>query len=292
MRKQTMLAAAGVLLIGVAPVLAQQTNALRGGTPVVRSTSPVQALLAHRVGEVDWDDMPLDSVVEWLLDQQAGVNVVVAWRALEAVGIDRDVPISLRMRNVTVAQVLNEALDQIGDGIELRYRGSGNTLKISTRDEFNRKLYVRVYDVSDLIFTVPDFKGPSVDLGGGEGGAGTGGGMSGGMSGGMMGGGMSGGMGGMSGGMGGGMMGGGMMGGSGSQNPFSGGDSEDEDDTEEKSLEERMDEIVVLIRETIEPESWVENGGRNSVRAYKRSIIVRAPIEIHELIGGPFVLPE
>ncbi|HRX86813.1 MAG TPA: hypothetical protein P5572_17440, partial [Phycisphaerae bacterium] len=261
----------------------------RAGRVSAFVVSPVVAVMYKRVESVDWEDQPLESVVEWL-EQQGPINVVVVWRALEALGVDADTPVSLRMHNVTVRQILSEALNQVSEHGEIRFRGSGNTVKITTREELNQDLIVRAYDVSDLIMHVPDFKGPEISIsdeggqgGGGGGGVGGGGGSFGG------GGGFGGGAGGAGGGFGGGGFGGGAMGGQGNQNPFSGsGDSGDEED-EGKSVEERMDDLVELIRETIEPESWAENGGPNTIRAFRRQIIVRAPIEIQEQIGGPVV---
>ena len=259
------------------------------------NASPVAQVLYARVPDVEWDDVPFETVIEWIQDQ-GPINVVVVWRALEAQGIDEDTPVTLRLRNARVGQILGEVLDQISETGDVRYRGVGSTLKISTRAEFNRKLYVRVYDVSDLIFQVPDFKGPSISVSGEGGqGGGSGGGFGGG--GGLGGGGGFGGGGGAGlggGGLGGGGLGaslGGGFGGAGQQNPFDD-EGNEEDDEDGKTLEERMDEIVELIRNTIAPDDWRENGGRNSIRAFQKSIVVRAPIEVHEEIGGPFVLEE
>lgn len=91
-----------------------------------------------------------------------------------------------------------------------------------------------------------------------------------------------GGMGGMMGGMGG-------MGGGGG-NPFSDGGGEESEDSEDKPLEERMEELVDLIKATVEPTEWDDEGGKNTIRAWKTNIIVRAPIEVHEIIGGRFVI--
>ncbi len=282
------------------PLLPGSRRNFDGSREVRRRIAPAVATLNKRVDSVDWDDTPLESVIEWLREQGPKTNVIVVWRALEAQGIDADTPVTLKFRDARVGQILDEALNQVADGAELRFRGSGNTIKISTRDDFNRKLYVRAYDVSDLIFQVPDFKGPSVDVTGGGGGGGSGGGAGGGGGGfGGGGGGVGGGIGGAGGGgAGGGFggagggIGGGFGGGFGSQPPFSdSGDSEGEDE-EGKSLEERMEDIVDLIRNTIEPEGWAEGeygGGKNTIRAWNRLLVVRAPIEVHELIGGPFV---
>ncbi len=282
------------------PLLPGARRNFDGSRELSRRVAPAVATLNKRIDSVEWDDVPLETVIEWLREQGPKTNVIVVWRALEAQGIDADTPVTLKFRNARVGQILDEVLNQVSYDSELRFRGEGNSIKISTRADFNRKLYVRAYDVSDLIFQIPDFKGPSIDVaggggggGGGAGGGGAGGGFGGG--GGGAGGGIGGGGGGIGGGGGfggggGGGLGGGGFGGGG-QVFSDGGDSEGEDE-EGKSLEERMEDIVDLIRSTIEPDGWAEGaigGGRNTIRAWNRMIVVRAPIEVHELIGGPFV---
>ncbi len=276
------------------PMLPGARRNMDGTRSTSRRVAPAVATLNKRVESIDWDDVPLDSVIEWLREEGPRTNVIVVWRALEAQGIDADTPVTLKFRDARVGQILGEVLNQVSYDSELSFRGEGNTIKISTRSDFNRKLYVRAYDVSDLIFQVPDFKGPRIDVTGGGGGGGAGGGGGGGIGGGGGGigggGGGIGGGGGASGGIGGGGGGIGGGGGFGSQPPFSdSGDSEGEDE-EGKSLEERMDDIVELIRNTVEPDDWAKTGGgKNTIRAWNRMIVVRAPIEVHELIGGPFV---
>ncbi len=233
------------------------------GRVAVRGSSVVGSVLNKRIEEIDWDDTPLESVFDWVTEQ-GEVNVVVVWRALEAEGVDRDTPIRLRLKNATVGKILTEVLVQISEGEELRYHASGNTIKISTRRDFNRKLYVRVYDASDLIFKIPDFKGPSVDLAGQSSGGGGGGGGSG----------------------------GGTLPNFGTDEPFNDQGGNDDDNTDEQEADEEMQKLVEMIRNTIAPDEWSEKGGRNTIRYWKKNIIVRASIEVHEQIGGPFVLPD
>jgi hypothetical protein len=59
--------------------------------------------------------------------------------------------------------------------------------------------------------------------------------------------------------------------------------------TQEKirTKQERADDLVTLIRETIRPEIWKENGGTAAVRYYNGNLIVTAPRSVHEAIGGP-----
>ena len=189
------------------PLMPGSRRNMDGSRIASRRVAPAVATLNKRVESVEWDDAPLESVIEWLREQGPKTNVIVIWRALEAQGIDADTPVTLKFRDARVGQVLDEALNQVADGAELRFRGSGNTIKISTRSDLNRELYVGTYDVSDLIFEVPDFKGPRVDVTGGGGGGGSGG------SGGGAGGGFGGGGGAGGGGFGGGSFGGGGAGG-------------------------------------------------------------------------------
>ncbi|NOX58283.1 MAG: hypothetical protein GXP29_05415, partial [Planctomycetes bacterium] len=128
------------------PLFPGSRRNLGGSRTTSRRVSPAVATLNKRVDSIDWDDLPLESVIEWLREQGPKTNVIVVWRALEAQGIDADTPVTLRFRDARVKQILSEALEQVADGSELRFRGSGNSIKISTRADFNRKLYVRAYD--------------------------------------------------------------------------------------------------------------------------------------------------
>ena len=235
------------------------------GRVAVRGSSVVKSVLNKRIEEIDWDETPLEAVFDWVAEQ-GEANVVVVWRALEAEGVDRDTPINLRLKNTTVGKLLSEALIQISEGDGLRYHASGNTIKVSTRRDFNRKLYVRVYDASDLIFKIPDFQGPSVDLAGQSSGGGGGGG--------------------------GGGSGGGTLPNFGDDPPFDGQGGNDDDNNNDQDTDEEMEKLVEMIRNTIAPDEWSENGGKNTIRYWKKNIIVRASIEVHEQIGGPFVLPD
>jgi hypothetical protein len=46
-------------------------------------------------------------------------------------------------------------------------------------------------------------------------------------------------------------------------------------------------ELVDLIRETVVPSIWVENGGKATIRFFSGNLIVTAPRSVHEAIGGP-----
>ena len=241
--------------------------------------SSTLATLARTIPEVDWEDTAFETIVEWLREQ-GPINVVVRWRALESDGIDRDTEVTLRLRNTTVGQALTYALEQLATTPgDIRYRTFGNALHISTRTDFNQKMYMLVYPVADILRTVPRFTdAPQITLDqqgqGGGGGGGRGGGGGGGIGGGGGGGGGRGGIGQSTGQIFGGGRGGGGQGGR---------DQDDDDEVDE----ERMIELIDLITATIEPASWTVGGGLGSIEGFNgRVIVVRNSIEVHEQLGG------
>lgn len=143
---------------------APRNNERRKAEPVVRSTPLVrqvrslsaQQLSRVRVGEIAFEGVPLEQVLDWLAEY-TGSNVVVRWSDLQAVGIERDKPISVRARNLPLSQalwmIMNEAAGQTG--ARLAYRAGGNVILFSTFEDLNRDMVVKVYDVRDLLAAVP-----------------------------------------------------------------------------------------------------------------------------------------
>lgn len=235
-----------------------------GGTPRqfagVEPTTPVIRLLAKRVEGIDWDELTFDEVLSWLRDESdRKVNIIPRWAALAIEGIDQDKTVTLKLDNTTVGEVLSETLDQIDPNGTVTFRGERNTLRISTVPDFDRKLELRVYAVTDILFRIPDFSesAPQIDLqrasqrrGGGGGGSG--------------------------------------------QGVFSGGSSggnqeELSEEGDDEDPEQILEDLAQLIRDTIEPLSWEPDGGANRIRGYgKRSLVVLAPISVHEQIAGWF----
>ena len=275
MKRLTVMVSLAVVWL-VSPSSAQRTDGLdrlssgsarRAGR--VRSAPrmhPIRALLLKRVDGVSWDEAPLSDVFDWLGAQSTEhgkVNIVVRWRALEGESIDRDAVVTLQMDDTTVKDVLDEVLDQLSDDEPLTYLGQGNMLRISTKTDFDRKLYVRTYDISDILIRVRNFRGsPQIDLqqqqqssGGGGGGAG---------------------------------------GQAQVQSIFSGqgGGGGDDDDDEDEDDGERADEVMEWIRAVVEPESWQENAGLGTMKVINNQLTVRNTLTVHELLGGPFHLDE
>ncbi len=253
-----------VLALGIADFAAAQTNPPRKDTAVRRTTSQpakvapdLRRILRTTVPQVEWEDAPFGDVIAWLREQ-GELNVVVRWNVLQELGIDEDTPISLRLRDAKIATILGEVLAQLGQGKELRFIGIGRTITISTHEDLNKKLYVKAYPVNDLLFRIPDFgDAPSINLQQGGGGGGPGG-------------------------------------GSASQNPFQGGTGggggTDEDN---RSRSERIKDMIEMIKETVEPTSWKDNGGEGTIHSFNDTVlVVRATLDVHERLGGPLLIEE
>jgi hypothetical protein len=221
------------------------------------------AALSRLLPEVKFSSAPLKDCIDFLRDV-SGANIHVNWRALEAAGVTGDTPVNVRLRSVPLRKVLNVILAESGAGGTLTYYTADGVIEITTTELADKEQITRVYPIEDLIMEIPDFdNAPDFSLESASGGSGGGGSR-------------GGGGGGRSGGGGGGGSGGGLFGG--------GGGGETKEKTTTKT--ERAEALVALVRETIRPEIWRENGGTASVRYYNGHLVVTAPRSVHEALGG------
>lgn len=244
----------GIILALVAcPVLAQT----RSDRPAVRQrVASTIKLLDSRVPEVSFEGAPFEQVMEWL-GEYTGVNVVVRWQQLEDLGVERDKPISIKVRNLKLSQVLWMIMNEAGGpDVKLAYRATGNLLVLSTHEDLGKDMIVKVYDVGDLLVRIPRFTN-AAQLNPGQalnqlsqGGFGGGGG-----------------------------------GGGGSGQLFEDEDQDDQRD-DENAAEGDMQRLIQVIMDTIEPDSWNLNGGPGSITPLRNQIIVRNSILVHQLLGG------
>ncbi len=223
--------------------------------------SPVLALLQKRVEGVNWEERTFEEILDWMRDEADGkVNIVPRWNPLSMEDVDRDKLVTLELVDTTIGEVVREVFGQLSDAGNVAFRGEGNTLRISTKADFDQKLELRIYDVTDILFRVPDFSesAPQVDLqrrqttGGGGGGG---------------------------------------------QPIFAnaGGQNQEELSEEgDQDPEEILEDLATLIRETISPDSWQQAAtgrvpGPGRIIGYgKRSLVVLNTVDVHEQIAGYF----
>ncbi len=198
-----------------------------------RSNRSIRDRLVSNASSVRFDGETFESALNQLriaLD----INLVVDWHELELVGVAPDAPVSLQLADVPYQRVLSLVLQQAGDGVELGYRIDRSVLEISTVDALSRAAVVKVYDIGDVITTVPNFHGPQIDwtqVGQSKAGAG-------------------------------GLAGGRYLEGSGLGGASEDGIMRDDAvDADEREHDETTSSLIELIRATIEPESWRSAGG-------------------------------
>ena len=249
-----------IVLAGVIVAFSASTvlGQLSTGTSVraVRARIP-QTLknLNERIEEVSFQDAPLDQVMNWL-SGLTPMNVVVRWQVLEDAGIERDKPITMQIHEVRLSQVLWMILDEAGGtDITLAYRASGNLLIISTAEDLGKEMVVKVYDVSDLLVKAQDFYGaPHMDLSNTQNNQGG-------------------------------------QGGGGSIFSNSGGGGSNVDDQQQQGRNGEQDnsdiqELINLIVQTVEPDSWADNGGTGRIQPFRNLLVVRNNLLVHQQLGG------
>jgi hypothetical protein len=242
-----------MLALATSTVVGQAPSGDDSGAPARSRVPSTLKYLNERLDMVTFEEAPLDQVMDWL-STLTPMNVVVRWQVLEDAGIDRDKPITMDVRNMRLSQVLYLLLKEAGGpDLNLAYRASGELLIISTEEDLGQEMVVRVYDVSDLLVRAPRFRSaPQLDLAQQQGG----------------------------------------QGGSGSQNIFGGsqggGSTDDDDEGTRGGRDEDSDieELIDLIIQTVEPDSWVDNGGVGTVSAFRNLLVVRNNILVHQALGG------
>ncbi len=213
------------------------------------------------IDEVLFDQTPARDVFNWWASR-VDVPMVIDWEGMALEGINPEQGITLDLRTVPAKILLDVMMRQASPDIELIYEVTPWYVQVMTKRQANRNPVLRVYDVSDIVMRVPNFtSAPNFDVNealsntssGGSGNSGGGG------------------------------------GGGGSGGIFTD-DNEDSDEDDEPTKTQSGESIADLIRQTIEPDIWQENGGAYaSVRFYDGRLIVNAPMYVHRQIGMPTV---
>jgi len=193
--------------------------------------------------EHSFKNEPLKNVIE-TYRQATGVNFHVNWRALQNVGIDREEPITLEVKNISISRALDMVTDQLSGGKDkfesVYWLINRGVVSITTGHALNAKTIVTIHDVGDLLFAAPNFKGPRLgrstrgagnsqddttgifDVGAGGGDAGTG--------------------------------------------------IEEEDAAESRNQAKAS--LEKIIRDSIGEEMWISGGGKGSVRFFRNKMII------------------
>ena len=224
------------------------------GLAVTAFTAPASVqrgrALDRVLPEMKFTGVTFGDAIDFIRDV-SGVNIHVNWKALEQENVTADTPVNIRLRSVTLRKVLNLLLSEASGSDALTYYVDAGVVEITTREVADKKVYTKVYPIHDLIMDVPDFEGPDFSLQSASDQAK-------------------------------------QAGGGGGQGLFGNSDASNRDREDETATtrEQRGEQLVELIMETIRPEIWAANGGTASIRYYNGNLIITAPRSVHEAIGG------
>jgi hypothetical protein len=153
-RRVLSLSAAAVvgLVIGLA------AKSWRQGLPLLPGPARRQALVEKKLREVlpvvEFRQTPFDQAID-RLRSLSGAEMVVEWEDLDSIGVRRDIPIDLRLHDVTLDAALNAVVgyaDSSGRRARMRYTPYDGAIVISTSDalEYGGYACAAVYDLSDI----------------------------------------------------------------------------------------------------------------------------------------------
>ena len=229
---------------------AQDTVSVRPDHAERRATA---ALLSKPI-TIELVESRLEDVIQFLTDY-SGATFEPVWNDESGVaGLDKDQPITVSVKNVSVLDFLERVLLKArtdNSPATWQFATSGGTVEIGPRAALNKKGYLKLYDIQDMLFEIPNFNdAPELDLDqvlnqGGQGGGGGGGSVFG---------------------------------------------DTDSGGADSRSAEEIARDIIDIIVANIEPEQWQDNGGDGAtIRFFNGNLLVRAPDYIHRQLGGyPF----
>lgn len=144
------------LLLMAAP-LATEADA---GTRAQRTKALVQRLKTQRIANLKFEDTKLTDVVKWLRVATSH-NFVFRRGAISKADIDLEsITIRLKLRDVTVAQVLDLCLRPH----ELAAVVKDNIVFITTKADSYGKLRTKLYGISHITYTKRDFIAPELSL--------------------------------------------------------------------------------------------------------------------------------
>lgn len=267
--RQTLLGAV-VVLSAICAAQAQPTAPTARFDLPTRHTGLRQTahtLLCAKVADLRCQRTPLRIAFE-RLSAASDANIMVLWDVLADAGVDPETPISLRAHHVPLETALWLILDQVrAPNVEFAYQASPELIVVATHEYFDRQTILRIYDVGELIagrtrlptFAIEQHRQyvESIEPVVGSGAA--------------------------------------------MARPivrgFRSGTlvwtyGDEDNDFSAAGRQRRMQALIDLIVTSIEPESWVLNGGRGLIVPWGNLLIVRAAPSVHRQLGGPFELNE
>ncbi len=129
----------------VAPAAKIPTSIIVGTKRDIAADAAINQKLDQEI-DLATEKLPLNEFAD-LLSKKTGLSIQLDHKALEAAGVGFDTPISRHLSKVSARSALRLVLKQLG----LTFMIQDEVLLITTFEEANNKLQVRIYPVRDLI---------------------------------------------------------------------------------------------------------------------------------------------
>ena len=215
---------------------------------------PIARKLQLPIQNIRLENVPVKQAFEWW-SGVTNIPLVVHWSQMEQYGLERDTPVSLKLKAAPAGVTLKLIMDMFSQEEPLVVEVTDWFVQVMTRDRANRKTIRKIYNVGDLIMSIPNFdSAPNLDLTAALSNSSS--------------------------------SGGGANASSSSSTIFA---SNDKDESDSLTRDERGENIADIIRETIEPDIWIANGGsHSSVKYLNGMLIVNAPYYVHQQIGPTY----
>jgi type II secretory pathway component GspD/PulD (secretin) len=252
---RTVAFAAAVLTAGfifTAPLLADATaDAKLTAAQAAAAANLQKHALERPLPELRLNGSSLSDVIDFLADS-TGANFSVDWKALEAARVSKDTPVTLRLSAVPLRKALQLILQQAGGAGVLTYYVDEGVIQVTSMEQADKEMVTRMYGIQDLLFEAQDHtNAPSLDITqasqGQQGGRGGGG--------------------------------------SSGQSIFQNGNTSQTANTA-RSRDQRAQEIIKLITDTVRPEIWQVNGGTATISYIRGNLVVTAPRSVQEQLSS------
>jgi hypothetical protein len=124
----------------------------------VKNREANRPAMERKIAKINLQRMPLDAAVDQI-QNQAHANIAVDWLTLEAAGVDRNSPVTVKANDLPLRRVLDLLCREAGNGtVKLMARADQGVVIISTAEELSHDTIVRLYDVRDLVISDHDLR--------------------------------------------------------------------------------------------------------------------------------------
>src|SRR4051812_15140096 len=150
MRGKIFCTVAGFVLGTLTIMLLRPAGAMRPPSP--ERITEAELALERPIGEVDFDNTPLDQAVA-TLERASGTPIVVDWTDLEPKGLNRTQPVTLHARGIRLDETLDrilQPLNAFADG-PITFSAETGKVVVGTAEQVTPRAIERVYDVQDLL---------------------------------------------------------------------------------------------------------------------------------------------